>query len=143
MFKIDVIQEYQIEKWLKFLECLEKSDVIDIVRIISTMPKVFPAIFTHTFYAGYTSELVINYNIVALSPIKVAIKLKCIKLLKILSKSGLLNSEELDGSKEKAAGGIPLFYSSMFEGLRVFYKEHYSYLSLGIFREEKDIPLRS
>ena len=61
MFKIDVIQEYQIEK----------SDVIDIVRIISTMPKVFPAIFTHTFYAGYTSELVINYNIVALSPIKV------------------------------------------------------------------------
>ena len=115
MFKIDVIQEYQIEKWLKFLECLEKSDVIDIVRIISTMPKVFPAIFTHTFYAGYTSELVINYNIVALSPIKVAIKLKCIKLLKMLSKFGLLCSEEFDGSNEKAGGGIPLVYSSMLE----------------------------
>merc|ERR550534_802694 len=69
MFKGDVIQEYQVEKWIKFLDCLEKSDVTDIVRIISIMPKALSAIFTHTFYAGYTtSDLVIYYNLVALSP---------------------------------------------------------------------------
>ena len=39
MFKGAVIQEYQVEKWIKFLDCLEKSDVTDIVRIISIMPK--------------------------------------------------------------------------------------------------------
>ena len=130
MFKGDVIQEYQVEKWIKFLDCLEKSDVTDIVRIISIMPKVLSAIFTHTFYAGYTSDLVIYYNLVALSPLKVAIKLKCIKLLKMLSKFGLLNSEEFDGSNEKAAGGIPLVYSSMLEGLKVFSREHYSYITV-------------
>ena len=130
MFKGDVIQEYQVEKWIKFLDCLEKSDVTDIVRIISIMPKVLSAIFTHTFYAGYTIDLVIYYNLVALSPLKVAIKLKCIKLLKMLSKFGLLNSEEFDGSNEKAAGGIPLVYSSMLEGLKVFSREHYSYITV-------------
>ena len=127
MFKGDVIQEYQVEKWIKFLDCLEKSDITDIVRIISIMPKVLSAIFTHTFY---TSDLVIYYNLVALSPLKVAIKLKCIKLLKMLSKFGLLNSEEFDGSNEKAAGGIPLVYSSMLEGLKVFSREHYSYITV-------------
>jgi len=52
----DVIQEYQVEKWLKFFDCLEKSNVTDIVRIISIMPKALSAIFTHTFYAGYSGS---------------------------------------------------------------------------------------
>ena len=48
----------------------------------------------------------------------------------MLSKFGLLSSEEFDGSNEKAAGGIPMVYSSMLEGLRVFSQEQYSCITV-------------
>jgi len=48
----------------------------------------------------------------------------------MLSKLGLLSSEQFDGSNEKAARGIPLVYSSLLEGLKVFSREHYSYITV-------------
>ena len=72
----------EIDKWLIFLNQIEKAEVTDIITVIPIIKQEFDQ-FEECFILP------------PLSPLKIGVNLKSIKLLRILSKLGILDRNEL------------------------------------------------